>query len=82
MRIIVSQHAQKRLGDLRQSSISIEDIIRAASAVPGYIPSATRFRGFVSSNGRVFDIVAKDVANGRLIITDNREVVFSWKTNF
>jgi len=69
MRIIVSQHAKKRLGDLRQSSISVDDILKAASAVPGYIPSATRFRGFVSSQGRVFDIVAKDVSNGRLIIT-------------
>lgn len=69
MQIIISQHARKRLYDLRQSGIDTEDIVKAASEIPGYIPVATRFRGFVSSQGRVYDLVAKDVAKGRLIIT-------------
>ncbi|MGI6555425.1 MAG: hypothetical protein ACOX2P_08815 [Bacillota bacterium] len=69
MRIIISQHAKKRMGDLRQSNIDTGDIIEAALSIPGYIPAATRFRGFVSAGGRTFDIVAKDVFNGRLVIT-------------
>lgn len=69
MRIIVSKHARKRLRDVRQSSITPEDIVKAASAIPGHIPTATRFRGFISPCGKVFDIVAKDVSNGRLVIT-------------
>lgn len=69
MRIIISQHAQKRLQDLRQKGIDLGDIEKSASGIPGYIPIATRFRGFASSHGRVYDLVAKDVAKGRLIIT-------------
>jgi transketolase C-terminal domain/subunit len=69
MQIIISQHARKRLHDIRQSGIDSEDIVKVASEIPGRIPVATRFRGFVSSHGRVYDLVAKDVAKGRLIIT-------------
>lgn len=69
MRIIVSQHAKKRLNDMRQADILLEDIYKASLAIPGHVPTATRFRGFVSCSGRVFDIVAKDVSNGRLVIT-------------
>lgn len=69
MRIIISQHAQKRLKDFRQNNINPMDINKAAQTIPGYIPCATRFRGFVSHSGRLFDIVAKDVNNGRLVIT-------------
>lgn len=69
MQIIISQHAKKRLGDLRQKGIDLKDIEKSATGIPGYIPVATRFRGFTSSHGRGFDLVAKDVAKGRLIIT-------------
>ncbi|HHY59147.1 MAG TPA: hypothetical protein GX504_00900 [Clostridia bacterium] len=69
MRVLVTEHARKRLRDLRQESITIEDIAEAARKIPGHIPTATRFRGFVSQQGRVFDIVAKDVPAGRLVIT-------------
>ncbi|MGF7186026.1 putative translin family RNA/ssDNA-binding protein [Desulfitispora alkaliphila] len=69
MRIIVTQHAKKRLKDLRQEKITMEDIYKAASELPGQIPTATRFRGFISKSGRIFDIVAKDIPSGRLVIT-------------
>ncbi len=67
--VIITQHAKKRLKDLRQDKIAVEDIINAAMQIPGYIPSATRFRGFISKEGRVFDLVAKDIVAGRLVIT-------------
>ncbi|WP_041274581.1 hypothetical protein [Desulforamulus reducens] len=69
MRIIITEHARKRLKDLRQDRIATSDIIVAARGIPGRIPTATRFRGFFAKSGRMFDIVAKDIENGRLVIT-------------
>lgn len=69
MRVIITEHAKKRLKDCRQSQIIISDIVLAAKQIPGNIPTATRFRGFISKSGRVFDLVAKDIENGRLVIT-------------
>lgn len=69
MRIIITEHAQKRLKDIRQDKISIEDIQAAANGLPGRIATATRFRGFFAQSGRMFDIVAKDIPGGRLVIT-------------
>jgi len=69
MRVIITGHARKRLRDMRQDRITINDIINAASGIPGRIPTATRFRGFVAKPGRVFDIVARDIPGGRLVIT-------------
>lgn len=69
MRVIITEHARKRLRDLRQDKITAADIVNAARGVPGRIPTATRFRGFFAKSGRVFDIVAKDIPNGRLVIT-------------
>lgn len=69
MQIIVTEHAKKRLKDPRQEGITPDDVKEAAIRIPGYIPTATRFRGFLSQNGRVFDIVAKDIGTGRLVIT-------------
>ena len=69
MRIIITEHARKRLKDMRQEKITIQDINSAAAGIPGKIPTATRFRGFFSKSGRLFDIVAKDIPGGRLVIT-------------
>jgi len=69
MRIIITQHARKRLKDYRQDKITVSDISYAVRQIPGTIPTATRFRGFMSKSGRVFDIVAKDIPTGRLVIT-------------
>jgi hypothetical protein len=69
MRVIITEHASKRLRDMRQDKILISDIINAASGIPGRIPTATRFRGFLAKSGRVFDIVSKDITGGRLVIT-------------
>mgnify|MGYP000173943879 CR=1 FL=1 len=69
MQIIITKHARKRLKDLRQEDITVEDIISAVSGIPGHIPSATRFRGFFAKSGRMFDVVAKDIPSGRLVIT-------------
>ena len=69
MRVIITQHARKRLHDLRQIRVTEEDIVDAAERIPGFIPTATRFRGFISRSGRVFDIVVKDLPAGRLVIT-------------
>ncbi|MDD2443871.1 MAG: hypothetical protein PHS52_05170 [Desulfotomaculaceae bacterium] len=69
MKVIITEHARKRLRDLRQDKIVVSDIIIAAGGIPGRIPTATRFRGFFSKSGRVFDIVAKDIPGGRLVIT-------------
>jgi transketolase C-terminal domain/subunit len=69
MHVIITSHVKQRLREERQYGISIQDIIKGAQTVPGTIPVATRFRGFFSQNGRVFDIVAKDIAQGRLVIT-------------
>jgi len=69
VRVIITEHAKKRLKDYRQDKINISDIMLAAQQIPGFIPTATRFRGFISSSGRMFDIVAKDIEMGRLVIT-------------
>lgn len=69
VRVIITEHARKRLRDYRQDKVTVNDIISAASSIPGKIPTATRFRGFFSKSGRVFDIVAKDLPTGRLVIT-------------
>ncbi|BCV21139.1 hypothetical protein [Moorella sp. Hama-1] len=69
MKVIITAHARKRLQDLRQEQIEEDDIYTAARSIPGYIPTATRFRGFVASKGRPFDLVVKDVLAGRLVIT-------------
>lgn len=69
MRVIITEHAKKRLRDYRQDKITIMDINYAVHQIPGQIPTATRFRGFLSKSGRVFDLVAKDIASGRLVIT-------------
>lgn len=68
-RVIVTVHAKQRLYEERQRGIHVEDIVKAARLIPGVVPVATRFRGFVSFDGRAFDIVAKDIAQGRLVIT-------------
>jgi len=68
-KIIVTEHARKRLKDFRQDKITTVDIMSAASSIPGRIPTATRFRGFFAKSGRMFDIVAKDIPSGRLVIT-------------
>jgi len=69
MRVIITEHAKRRLRDLRQEDLTIADIIEAARSIPGAIPTATRFRGFWARSGRVFDLVAKDIPSGRLVIT-------------
>lgn len=69
MRVIITEHAKKRLKDIRQENIVADDIVEAASKIPGHIPTATRFRGFFAKSGRMFDIVAKDIQAGRLVIT-------------
>ncbi|MEW6172208.1 MAG: hypothetical protein AB1510_03970 [Bacillota bacterium] len=69
MRVIITEHAVKRLREPRQQEITTSDITAAAESIPGTIVTATRFRGFVARLGRVFDIVAKDIPEGRLVIT-------------
>lgn len=69
MKVIITEHAKKRLRDLRQERITASDIETAVNQIPGNIPSATRFRGFLSRSGRSFDLVAKDISSGRLVIT-------------
>ncbi|WP_202077177.1 hypothetical protein [Caldalkalibacillus salinus] len=69
MKVIITAHAKKRLLEGRQRGITISDITRAVEKIPGQISSATRFRGFISTNGKIYDIVAKDIPNGRLVIT-------------
>ena len=69
MHVIITSHVKQRLRENRQHGISTQDIIRAAKSIPGTVPVATRFRGFLASSGRMFDIVGKDIAQGRLVIT-------------
>ena len=69
MKVIITEHAKKRLNNLRQDKITIDDIIRAAQEIPAHIPSSVRFRGFIARSGRVFDLVVKDIPAGRLVIT-------------
>jgi len=69
MKVIITAHARKRMQDLRQEQINESNIRVAAQSIPGYIPTATRFRGFIASSGRLYDLVVKDVLAGRLVIT-------------
>ena len=69
MRIVITEHAKKRLRDYRQAKIESEDIQLAAKKIPGRIQTATRFRRFISKSGRLFDIVIKDTISGRVVIT-------------
>lgn len=69
MKIVITAHARKRLQNLRQEQINEHDIRVAAKSLPGHIPTATRFRGFIAASGRAFDLVVKDVVAGRLVIT-------------
>lgn len=69
MHVIITSHVKQRLRENRQHGISVQDIYRGAKSIPGTVPVATRFRGFLASSGRMFDIVAKDIAQGRLVIT-------------
>lgn len=69
MLIIVSNHALRRLRSTRQVGITMADLHMAAVQIPGKILVATRFRNYRGQSGRKFDFVAKDIANGRLIIT-------------
>lgn len=69
MKVIITDHARRRLQDFRQDRITTADIITSARGIPGRIPTATRFRGFFAQSGRMFDIVAKDIPAGRLVIT-------------
>lgn len=68
-RVLVTKHAKRRLAQDRQTGITLDDCIREVRKIPGNIPKATRFRGFISTNGQMYDIVVKDIPNGRLIIT-------------
>ena len=69
MRVLITDHSRKRLRDYRQSGIMDEDLYEASLRIPGQIPVATRFRGFVARSGKVFDLVVKDIEDGRLVIT-------------
>lgn len=69
MKVIITEHAKKRLNNLRQDKITTEDIINAAHEIPAHVPSAARFRGFFARSGRMFDLVVKDISAGRLVIT-------------
>lgn len=69
MKVMITRHVRQRLDEHRQVGVSLDDVIRAAQDLPGRIPTATRFRGFISEDGRLFDIVAKDLDAGRLVIT-------------
>ncbi|NLW17382.1 MAG: hypothetical protein GX033_07045 [Firmicutes bacterium] len=69
MQIIVSGHAKRRLRSPRQAGITMHDLRAAASSLPGQITVATRFRNFRGQSGRRFDLVVKDFAQRRLIIT-------------
>lgn len=69
LKVFITEHTRKRLTDYRQVGIEIEDLVTSAQTVPGHIPVATRFRGFQAKSGKVFDLVVKDIPEGRLIIT-------------
>ncbi len=69
MKVIITEHAKKRLNDLRQEKITVEDITRTAREISAQVPSAARFRGFFAKSGRMFDLVVKDIPTGRLVIT-------------
>jgi hypothetical protein len=69
MKVIITDHANKRLNNLRQDKITTDDIVRAAQEIPAHVPSAARFRCFFARSGRMFDLVVKDIPAGRLVIT-------------
>lgn len=69
MKVIITEHAKKRLNDLRQEKITGDDIVQAAQEISAHVPSAARFRGFFAKSGRIFDLVIKDIPAGRLVIT-------------
>lgn len=69
MHVIITSHVKQRIRQHRQVGISVPDIIHQAKSIPGTVPVATRFRGFMASSGRVFDMVVKDISQGRLVIT-------------
>ena len=69
MHVIITSHVKQRLREHRQNGISIPDIIQQAKSIPGTVPVATRFRGFVASGGGMFDMVVKDISHGRLVFT-------------
>lgn len=69
LRVFVTEHTRKRLTDYRQAGIENEDLVISAQSIPGHIPVAARFRGFQAKSGKVFDLVVKDIPEGRLIIT-------------
>lgn len=69
LNVLITEHTKKRLRDLRQTGIEVEDLTECAAKIPGNIPVATRFRGFEAKSGKVFDLVVKDTEKGRLIIT-------------
>jgi len=69
LHVIITEHTRKRLNNSRQDKITMADIVSAAASIPGRIPTATRFRSFAGKSGRMFDIVAKDIPDGRLVIT-------------
>lgn len=66
---IISDHARHRLHSARQAGITTSDLLAAVASLPGKILVATRFRGYLGQSGREFDIVVRDIARGRLIIT-------------
>lgn len=69
VRVLITEHSRKRLRDYRQLGIDDDDLYEASIKIPGQIPVATRFRGFVARSGKIFDLVVKDIVDGRLVIT-------------
>lgn len=69
MKVYITEHGRKRLKDLRQQGIEVEDVIAASLQVPGQVPVAARFRGFTARSGKIFDLVVKDIDEVRLVIT-------------
>lgn len=69
MRVLITDHSYRRLKNFRQLGIEVDDIIEASNKIPGQVPTATRFRGFMARSGKEFDLVVKDNDSGRLIIT-------------
>lgn len=69
LNVLITEHTKKRLKDMRQTGIEINDITESAVKIPGNVPVATRFRSFEAKSGKVFDLVVKDTEKGRLIIT-------------
>jgi len=69
MNIIISEHARRRLQEDRQQLIQVSDVLTAAASIPGRIRVSTRFRNFIASSGRRFDLVVKDSDSLRIVIT-------------